>query len=206
MSRAEAVCRGSNLVVDVGGRKGHRLFPPTTTSVGWEGDVVVDLTRDRLPFDDGEVDFLFCRHTLEDLDNPSHLLREIQRVARAGYIETPSPVVELTRGVDAYGSHLGYGHHRWICLGEGGSLTVCAKYPLLETLPVPDVSNWLDAVGLPGWNTHCLFSKDDPLRFDVLQNEQGFRLSSVNERGQPVEYSKVVFGMASRFIEATSLP
>lgn len=203
ISLAMAACGDAKLVVDVGGRKDHKLFPPTTVSVGWEGDEWADLSSDPLPFDDGEVDFVFCRHTLEDMDNPAHLLREIKRVAKAGYIETPSPVVELTRGVDAVGGHLGYSHHRWVCLGDGSHLTMCAKYPLIETLSVPDVSAWLDSVGLPAWNTHCLFG-EDPLEFCVLQNEQGFALKSVNGEGVPVEYVHVLLGMARRFVNQSS--
>jgi hypothetical protein len=39
-------------------------------------------------------------HMLEDMYNPFPICAEMSRVAKAGYVETPSPVAELCRGVD----------------------------------------------------------------------------------------------------------
>jgi hypothetical protein len=35
------------------------------------------------------LDVAICRHTLEDIANPVFLCRELSRVSRAGYVETP---------------------------------------------------------------------------------------------------------------------
>src|SRR6185369_14551494 len=42
------------------------------------------------PFPDKFFDFSFCSHTLEDLRDPIAVCRELVRVAKSGYIETPS--------------------------------------------------------------------------------------------------------------------
>src|SRR5690606_1584155 len=60
-----------------------------------------------LPFEDNEFDYIICNHVLEHVDNPAKFLDEQARVAKRGYIETPSLI----------GEHL---HpkisHRWVIL------------------------------------------------------------------------------------------
>jgi ubiquinone/menaquinone biosynthesis C-methylase UbiE len=65
---------------------------------------------DRLPFEDKSVDFLICSHTLEDLRDPIRVCREINRVAKAGYIEVPSRAMETIFGLEHRG-YPGYYHH-----------------------------------------------------------------------------------------------
>src|SRR5258705_482929 len=60
----------------------------------------IDVATGNLPYDDKQFDFIYCRHVLEDSWNPFHLCDEMSRVGLAGYIETPSPMAELGRGVD----------------------------------------------------------------------------------------------------------
>ncbi len=73
----------------------------------------VDISSiDRLPFADKEFDFVICRHTLEDIMNPIKVCEEMIRVAKAGYIETPSRIYESTKGVERP-SWCGHYHHRW---------------------------------------------------------------------------------------------
>lgn len=180
--RAVKAC-GAKQVVDIGGRSDN-LFPLATESIGWEGTHKLDLDHDRLPYDDGSVDFVYCRHTLEDLANPGHLLAEIQRVAKAGWLETPSPQAELTRGVDASGDHVGYAHHRWVCYVQDGVFTALPKYPVVERMPLVD--SWHALIGGEGWNTRHLF--EAPLRFKVLRNEIDFNLSLIDARGVRQDY------------------
>lgn len=173
-----------NFVVDIGA-SAHK-FPMAHETVGWEADRKVDLDNDPLPYDDQSVDFVYCRHTIEDLANPEHLLREIRRVAKAGYIETPSPKAELTRGVDAYGTHLGYTHHRWLVFQQKDKkLLLLPKYPIIERLPIPD--QWERLKNGPAmWNTEYFWT--GPLNFKVLKNELDFHLGRIDERTVPVQY------------------
>jgi hypothetical protein len=85
--------------------------------------------REPWPFADGQFDFAVCSHTLEDLRDPVWVCSELQRVARAGYVEVPAPVEELTWGV--HGPWVGWTHHRWICLIEDGALELVYKPHLL---------------------------------------------------------------------------
>lgn len=47
-----------------------------------------------LPFKDKAFDFVIASHVLEHSDDPKKFLDELQRVARAGYIETPDAFME----------------------------------------------------------------------------------------------------------------
>jgi len=45
---------------------------------------------EHLPFADHEFDYLICRHVLEHVEDPIQFVKEQARVAKMGYIETPS--------------------------------------------------------------------------------------------------------------------
>jgi hypothetical protein len=69
-------------------------------------------SRQPWPFADDQFDFVVCSHTLEDIRDPIWVCGELQRVARAGYIETPSRAEEQSWGV--HGPWVGWSHHRWL--------------------------------------------------------------------------------------------
>lgn len=72
------------------------------------------------PFEDKKFDFVFCSHTLEDVRDPIWVCQEIMRVGKAGYIETPSRIVESMLGFERL-RYCGYSHHHWLCeLNESG--------------------------------------------------------------------------------------
>jgi SAM-dependent methyltransferase len=86
-------------VLDIGCRKG-----------GWpEADVYLDLAdyselypgKDfvcgdacRMPFGDNSFDFIIASHILEHVPAPDLFLQELCRVAKAGYIEVPTPLAD----------------------------------------------------------------------------------------------------------------
>ncbi|MSR24720.1 MAG: methyltransferase domain-containing protein [Nitrospiraceae bacterium] len=47
-------------------------------------------SRDPWPFKDKQFDFVLCKGTLEDLRDPIWVCREMMRVSKAGYFETPT--------------------------------------------------------------------------------------------------------------------
>lgn len=47
-----------------------------------------------LPFKDKAFDFVVASHVLEHSADPQHFIQELQRVAKAGYIETPDAFME----------------------------------------------------------------------------------------------------------------
>jgi hypothetical protein len=74
--------------------------------------------REPYPFGDKELDFVVCSHTLEDIRDPIWVCSEMARIAKAGYIEIPSRLIETCRGVNR-DCPVGYYHHRWLVEVEG---------------------------------------------------------------------------------------
>jgi SAM-dependent methyltransferase len=87
--------------LNVGGGKGH---PPVS---GWQivdlrestADVVLDISKEPLPFEDDSVAALFCSHTLEHIDRArlGFVLSEFHRVLRPddGIVRILVPDIEL---------------------------------------------------------------------------------------------------------------
>lgn len=78
--------------------------------------------REPWPFTDDEFDFVICAQTLEDVRDPVWVCQEMARVAKAGYLETPSWQAELTSGVN--GPWTGYSHHRWLVRCDAAAVAV----------------------------------------------------------------------------------
>jgi SAM-dependent methyltransferase len=60
---------------------------------------------ENLPFKDHEFDYVICRHVLEHVDNPIKFVKEQARVAKMGYMETPSLLGEYLAPKES---------HRWL--------------------------------------------------------------------------------------------
>jgi SAM-dependent methyltransferase len=59
---------------------------------------IVEADAQALPFADQSFDYVICAQVLEHVEDPERMLRELMRVARRGYIETPSEVAERLYG------------------------------------------------------------------------------------------------------------
>lgn len=93
--------------------------------------VVRDMcAREPWPFADGQFAFAVCGHTLEDVRDPVWVCEELQRVARAGYIEVPSRLQEQTYGI--HGPWVGWSHHHWLCDVDEGGIDFVFKSRALE--------------------------------------------------------------------------
>ena len=86
--------------------------------------------REPWPFDDGQFDFVVCSHVLEDIRDPMFVCSELQRVAKAGYVEVPSRLEEQSWGVQ--GGWVGWAHHHWIVEGDGDRLDFLFKPHMLH--------------------------------------------------------------------------
>ena len=51
-------------------------------------------TVEALPYKDKSFDYVYASHVLEHTEDPATACEELMRIARAGYIETPSPFYE----------------------------------------------------------------------------------------------------------------
>lgn len=68
---------------------------------------------ERMPLKDGSFDFVISRHTLEHVLDPEAVAREMSRVAKGGFVDTPGPVFENV---------LGFPPHLWIISVEDDTL------------------------------------------------------------------------------------
>jgi hypothetical protein len=127
----------ANYVIDVmpyetRGCGGH--FGPNREYFTKETWIIHDLcSRKRLPFKDKEVEFVICSHVLEDIRDPIWVCSELMRVAKRGYIEVPSRIVEQTMGLDGE-YYAGYYHHRWLVDIEGNRITFRFKSHLIHEM------------------------------------------------------------------------
>ncbi|MBP7652400.1 methyltransferase domain-containing protein [Candidatus Dependentiae bacterium] len=95
---------------------------------------------DIIPFRDKTFDYSLAYHVLEHTENPEIFLKELQRISKAGIIETPSVICELL-----YGSN----QHKLLCWfdEEKKRFMICLK----------DFSKWyyqVDFRGVFNFNFH----------------------------------------------------
>ena len=133
-------------IIDVG--CGMAYFPKATHLLDISAKPVpdkvvfsIDLDFDKIPYSNSYFNFAYCRHTLEDIQNPNNAFNEIVRVASQGYIETPSPLVEIMKGIDGKVfsfDYVGYHHHRYIVWSDikTNTLYFLPKYPLVEYITI----------------------------------------------------------------------
>lgn len=86
--------------------------------------------REPFPFPDDFFDFVVCSHVLEDIRDPVWVCSEINRVGRAGYLETPSRLEEQSHGFQ--GPWTGWGHHRWLVEIEANRIDFIMKHHVMH--------------------------------------------------------------------------
>lgn len=72
----------------------------------------------KLPFKDKEFDYVICNQVLEHVDNPQLFIAELCRVAKRGYIETPSLIGEYLFPKES---------HKWAILDIDDKLVMYEK-------------------------------------------------------------------------------
>ena len=94
-----------------------------------------------LPFRDQAFDYVICSPLLEHLDDPTTVIRELQRVAPRGYVETPSRVNEKLNS---------FPFHLWYVSSEEGTMVFREK-----PRPIHDeeLRGWFQGLGaaMPGF-------------------------------------------------------
>lgn len=108
---------------------------------------------------------VYCRHVLEDLRFPEALFGHF-KLCQKGWVETPHPIVELTKGVDQQHSWRGFSHHYWFIWSEDGVLNFLPKTPVVEHLRMtPEI----DPRDIRCWNTYYLW-KDYEFKYKIFQH------------------------------------
>jgi hypothetical protein len=126
--------RRADAVVDIEPLEAHRgrTRGRTDEFAGerwYVGDICDPQVWSQIP--DKAFDFVVCSHTLEDVRDPLFVCGQLQRVARAGYIETPSKFRECAKA-DGSDVVAGWEHHRWIVQVENGTLFFTLKNPFIH--------------------------------------------------------------------------
>lgn len=78
----------------------------------------IHASGEKLPFKDKEFDYVICNQVLEHVDDPISFVRELSRVAKKGYIETPSLIGEYLFPKES---------HKWVILDINGKLVMYEK-------------------------------------------------------------------------------
>lgn len=134
-------------------------------------------------FGDKELDFALCSHTLEDIRDPIFVCRQLNRVAKRGYIEVPSRLRECTRE-SASVRLAGWSHHRWLVDFLDGYLVFTAKGP------------WVNDFDYPGpRRLRCL--EDYNLQFLGLEWEGSFGYYENMAKGPVIESENIFEYFAS---------
>jgi len=169
-------------VLEIG--PGTQPFSKATEFCGWTSEEqsrlgkykTADASKEMLPYKDKEFDFVYCRHVIEDLWNPVNAIKEISRIAKRGYIETPSPLCEMTRGVDA--SNIpwrGYAHHRYVVWNDSNVLNILPKFPIIEHSKFPNESVMEQMLKNPfHWCTFFYFEDNINYKLHEMGREQDF--------------------------------
>jgi hypothetical protein len=138
--------------------------PERFTAESW---VQMDICVSPWPFETGMFDYVICSQTLEDIRDPISVCKEMMRVGRAGYIETPSAVTELTRGIQS--PHwCGWQHHRWLVQNESGALVFFGKQHHIHSPLWPAVRSPRFLVNGAGEPLQFEWSAAFPVREDVV--------------------------------------
>lgn len=121
---------------------------------------------ENLPFRDGAFDFVIASHVLEHTPHPERFLAELQRVARAGYIEVPDAFMERVNP---------YRDHRLEITERDGRLVI-RKKPAWRTdaelveLYEPRAKRWIARELIPGrpFAFHVRYYWRGRIEFSVL--------------------------------------
>jgi SAM-dependent methyltransferase len=71
-----------------------------------EDKPVYECNVEDMPFKDQQFDFIYCSHVLEHVKNPEKACRELMRVGKRGYIETPRPTKDMFLNTAKSSHHL----------------------------------------------------------------------------------------------------
>lgn len=92
------------------------------------GRTLIQADVEAIPFKDKSFDYVYACHVLEHTKDPETACNELMRVAKAGYIETPSPFYE--QGYNYPHPERGWPFHRWfVWLGNNQTLIFEPKTP-----------------------------------------------------------------------------
>jgi uncharacterized protein YbaR (Trm112 family) len=118
-ARADILC--DKYIEDTENRVGHLLIDRPFVA----GDIMA------LPFRDNTFAYVYCSHVLEHVEEPEKALKELMRVGRRGFIETPSEFLEKIKCSPG---------HRWYIRMEHDTFTFIEKDKEIFDPLIQDIS------------------------------------------------------------------
>jgi len=172
-------------IIDIGCSDRNKQFKKAThlldyNNIPLDDKILIkfDLDFDKFKYDDKYFNYIYCRHTLEDIQNPQNAFSEIVRISKQGFIETPSPLVEITNYIDGWATNLrGYIHHRYIVWTDmkTNTLKFLPKYPLIENIKYSNdllkKNNYLLNNYSVYWNNYYVWDENNPPNILVYRND-----------------------------------
>jgi len=166
----------------------------------------ININYDKIPIENNFFDYCYSRHTLEDISSPFFAFNELTRVSKRGYIETPSPLIEMMKGVDVgEANYRGYMHHRYIVWSDKDTNTLyfLPKLPIIENIEIGDEINkrmHYTANTKPLlWNNYYIWDENMPPNiivygynsdYDYVKNYANLLTESLNKS---IEYTNNFF-------------
>jgi SAM-dependent methyltransferase len=96
--------KGATYYIDMDLEESIHRNGEVAAAVPREKFIQCDVDKSNIPLPDKCCDFVVASHIAEHIHEPEHLCSEMERIGKAGYIETPGIVVELMSN---------YPHHLW---------------------------------------------------------------------------------------------
>lgn len=111
----------------------------TETGVVDSIGLFIDGDVNKTPFKNKAFDFSFCGHLLEHVKNPELAIKEIVRISKSGYIESPNGLLE---------SILPYQSHIWFIYLDGKKLIFVRKSKKMHDIltkngPLANKKSWM---------------------------------------------------------------
>jgi len=195
-------------------------FAPFTLATDFIGSnekitnyIEIDIDYQKIPFNDDSIDFIYCRHVLEDIQNPDFAFNEMVRVSKfGGYIETPSPLIEITKNVDALefsSKYCGYIHHRYIVWSsiEKNEIYFLPKYSCIldNCLEYSHETNQqifhlINNYSIY-WNNHFIFTSEQKPNIIMYKNGVNF---NIKESDMVSDYLALVNRAVNECIQNTN--
>lgn len=168
----------------------------------------LDIDTEKISFDNDHFDFTYVRHVIEDIQSPDFALKEILRVSKSFYIETPSPLVEVCKGIDCCDPEYkfcGYIHHRYIIWSnmEQNTIYMLPKFGIIENLLGIDPSFMKKICYILNnypvyWNTYFLYNKNDSHNIKIVMYKHGVNMNILKD------YARLIYEAIYTSIHSTN--
>ena len=164
----------SNILVDAYESTGERHWVPLATD-----RPIVLAFAEKLPFKDKQFDFVIASHVLEHSLDPVKFLSEMQRVARAGYIEVPDAFMERINPYPDHRLEITVRNEKLAIRKKGAWQVDAELVEMYEDRVKPLVANKL--IPSNPFDFHVRYYWSDTIDYKILNPQTQISISSAEE-------------------------